>query len=257
MKQETFPIFSMINDFESKSYHIPEIKTQHRSLYYFLLGVLMHRRGANRFNMALDYGMSGSKIGNHRTYITTLEELQSHKFLTYTPGKNRFSFPIIELHFCKPTASLLQVYRKSIASNIKAIEAKEALEDNSEGTDVPEKVCPFSLEFEKFRSQYPGTKRGLETEFEHFKKKAGKEWKAILPTLTEKLQSQKNGRAANKEAGKFVPEWKHLKTWINNRSWEEVIELPFQPDSQRNLLRPTPSMTSQDYENLLFERAIA
>lgn len=84
--------------------------------------------------------------------------------------------------------------------------------------------CPFKLSFDQFRQKYPGTKRGLDTEFEHFKKKAGKEWKEILPTLPEKLQSQKNGRAALKEAGKFTPEWKHLKTWINNRGWEEEIE---------------------------------
>jgi hypothetical protein len=132
----TFPIFSMINDFESKAFHLPEIKAHHRSLYYFLLGVLLHRRGANRFQMALDYGMSGAKIGNHRTYLTTLRELQTHGFISYTAGKNRFSFPVIELHFCRPTASLLHTYCQSIgistASNIKT-EDTEDTEDTKKG----------------------------------------------------------------------------------------------------------------------------
>lgn len=153
-KEAIFPIFSMVNDFESKSFHIPEIKAQHRSLYYFLLGVLLHRKGANRFNLALDYGMSGSKIGNHRTYIATLQDLEKNKFLTYTPGKNRFTFPIIELHFCKPTASLLHTYCKSIgistASNIKAgnTENAEDTEDAlSSGSEEPKQQHKFLILF--------------------------------------------------------------------------------------------------------------
>lgn len=126
----SFPIFSMVNDFESKSFHIPEIKTQHRSLYYFLLGVLVHRKGSKRFEIAYDYGMAGAKIGNHKTYTTTLKELEQHGFLKYTPGKNRFSTPIIDMQFCKPTENLLKAYRESIgvstANNIKAKDTKEA-----------------------------------------------------------------------------------------------------------------------------------
>ncbi len=128
---KTFPIFSMINDFESKSFHLPEIRAHHRSLYYFLLGVLMQRRGANCFEIAYDYGMQGAKIGNHKTYTSALKDLEVNGFLTYTPGKNRFSTPIIDLHFCTPTNNLLQVYRESIAlstaNNIKAKETKEDL----------------------------------------------------------------------------------------------------------------------------------
>lgn len=169
MEPTLFPLFSMVNDFESKSFHIPEIKAQHRSLYYFLLGVLMHRKGANRFNMALDYGMNGAKIGNHRTYITTLQELQEHGFLTYTAGKNRFSFPIIELHFCKPTASLLQVYCKSIgvstASNIKAKDAKDTKDAKDDKPAPPSdpkgahlfKDSPFK-NLELFKQQFTADK---------------------------------------------------------------------------------------------------
>lgn len=129
---KTFPIFSMINDFESKSFHIPELKAQHRSLYYFLLGVLLHRKGAKRFEIAYDYGMAGSKIGNHKTYTTTLKELESHGFLMYTPGKNRFTTPVIDMQFCKPTDNLLTTYCKSIgvstANNIKTEETEETEE---------------------------------------------------------------------------------------------------------------------------------
>jgi hypothetical protein len=38
------------------------------------------------------------------------------------------------------------------------------------------------------------------------------------------LNNQIRWRAACKEIGKFVPEWKMLQTWINQRCWEEIHE---------------------------------
>lgn len=73
--------------------------------------------------------------------------------------------------------------------------------------------------FETFRKLYPGTKRGTETEFITFKKK--KDWLNILPTLLGALQNQIARREQDRKASKFVPEWKNLKTWINQNCWEE------------------------------------
>lgn len=78
-------------------------------------------------------------------------------------------------------------------------------------------------EFEIFRLKYPGVKRGLETEFEYFTKKT-KDWKDILPQLLPLLNTQINIRTIIEQRGDFIPEWKHLKTWINNRCWEEELK---------------------------------
>jgi hypothetical protein len=75
--------------------------------------------------------------------------------------------------------------------------------------------------FEKFRKLYPGTKRGLETEYEYFKKQH-KDWREILPQLEPLLLSQIE---AKDQSTGFVPEWKNLKTYINNRAWEEEIQV--------------------------------
>lgn len=75
--------------------------------------------------------------------------------------------------------------------------------------------------FEKFRNAYPGTKRGLKTEFANFKKH--KDWKKVLPDLETQLKMQYHARQENQKNGTFVPDWKHLKTYINNRAWEEEI----------------------------------
>ena len=75
-------------------------------------------------------------------------------------------------------------------------------------------------DFEKTRNLYPNTKRGLDTEFDYFRK-THKDWKEVLPTLETALKNQIEQR---KKMTGFVPEWKHFKSWIYNRSWEEQKE---------------------------------
>ena len=73
--------------------------------------------------------------------------------------------------------------------------------------------------FDEFRKEYLGTKRGNETEFKNFQKH--KDWKTVLPTLKNCLTTQIEQRQKLKDSGKFVPEWKNLQTWINQRCWED------------------------------------
>ena len=79
--------------------------------------------------------------------------------------------------------------------------------------------------FDSFRIKYPGTKRGNETEFENFQKKH-KDWKVVLPNLEYKLERIIALRVKKKQSGEWIPEWKNLQTWINQRCWEEEVEQP-------------------------------
>lgn len=74
--------------------------------------------------------------------------------------------------------------------------------------------------FHAFMKLYPGTKRGLDTEYDNFCKKH-KDHSAVIHTLHEIINNQLRGRALMRERGLFVPEWKMLSTWINQRCWEE------------------------------------
>lgn len=87
---------------------------------------------------------------------------------------------------------------------------------------VKEEVKDKEKTFDEFRIKYLGTKRGNKTEFENFIKKH-KDWKEVLPTLKTCLETQIEQRKKLKESGKFVPEWKNLQTWINQRCWEEIL----------------------------------
>ena len=78
--------------------------------------------------------------------------------------------------------------------------------------------------FEIFRQNYPGTKRGFNVELDNLKKKH-KEWKEIIPILSDALNYQRSAREIKARSGGFVPEWKNLQTWINQKCWEEEIEI--------------------------------
>jgi len=79
--------------------------------------------------------------------------------------------------------------------------------------------------FEIFRKIYPGTKRGLSTEFDNFTKKH-KDWKDVLPRLTDLLNKQIKAKEKLSSKGEFVPVWKNMQTYINQRCWEEEISIP-------------------------------
>ncbi len=92
-------------------------------------------------------------------------------------------------------------------------------------TDTDTEQSYMSI-FENFRKKYPGTKRGLKTEYEYFEKLCQKnklKISEIIKQLEIAIDYQIMERE-NKKSG-FVPEWKHLKTWIYNRCWEEEIEI--------------------------------
>jgi hypothetical protein len=78
------------------------------------------------------------------------------------------------------------------------------------------------LLFDEFRKLYPGTKRGNQTEFDNYCKKH-KDWLSCLQLLKTAISNQIDSRENKKNKGEFVPEWKNLQTWINQRCWEEEI----------------------------------
>lgn len=85
-------------------------------------------------------------------------------------------------------------------------------------------IAPEMLQlFKSFRDQYKGRKRGLEVEFYNFQKKH-KDWIEVLPLLEPAIKLQNQHRAKLNAAGRFVPNCKNMKTWVNGRYWEEEAE---------------------------------
>lgn len=130
----------------------------------------------------------------------------------------------------------LEIINRDVNSNINideigiesVIGVEDVVEDGIgiEGIDiggVGEKEREDKKVFDIFRKQYPGTKRGLETEYSNFKKKH-KDYRACVYLLLPALRKLIKWRESKKASGQFVPEYANLSTWINQRRWEAELE---------------------------------
>ena len=97
------------------------------------------------------------------------------------------------------------------------VEINQPIPDTNQDTKTDKEV------FEVFRLAYSGNKRGLDTEFAHFKKKH-KDWKNNLDKLLPAIEAEKKDRQQKKRLDQFIPPMKHLKNWIFERCWEVEFE---------------------------------
>ena len=108
--------------------------------------------------------------------------------------------------------------------NSKSRELVREKEENS--NSVADATDPYRLQFDEARKLYPGSKRGLETEFQNFKKKH-RDWKEAVPLLLPNIQLWIKHREWLEEIQKkdrkvFIAQWKSLERWVNGRFWEET-----------------------------------
>lgn len=102
-----------------------------------------------------------------------------------------------------------------------------------QGEEEGKKVESLKAVFEIFRQAYPGDKRGLETEFGNLKRKHD-DWAEIVPLLYDALSYQVKARENLIERNAFVPAWRKLQTWLNQRCWEEEISINQPIAAKRN-----------------------
>lgn len=94
------------------------------------------------------------------------------------------------------------------------------------------------LIFDDFRHKYPGVKRGLDTELSNFMRH--KDWSEVVQELVPALDFQKARRAKISSRGGWVPQWKNLRTWINQRCWEETYGEEDDSNNSPPKARPNP-----------------
>ena len=97
-----------------------------------------------------------------------------------------------------------------------------AMQSQSLASKVKESKEEYILIFDNFRKKYIGKKRGLETEFNNFRKKT-KDIDKVINILEPALLGQIKERDKLISLKKWVPEWPNLQTWINQRRWEVEI----------------------------------
>ena len=170
-----------------------------------------------RKKLAFELKMSEQKIR------TCIERLKSTSEITTKPT-NKYSIITvtnydnynIKNNTKQPTK---QPDNNQPATNKQPTNNQQVTTNKNEENDKNEKKKEYLAIFNKARRLYPGTKRGNETEFEDFIKKH-KDWKEVLSLLLPSIEKQIEYRK-NISLNTFIPEWKHFKTWLYNRCWEE------------------------------------
>lgn len=124
-----------------------------------------------------------------------------------------------------------------------------------ESNTLSQKCDLYKESFERFRKLYPGTKRGLDVEYLNFVKKNKPE---IADLLISALEVEINHRNSLSLQRVFVPPWKNLSTWINQKCWTQEFPEITTRDSNKDTqgltysemcARCTPTFTSENFES--------
>lgn len=165
----------------------------------------------------------------NKWFIPSFIEFQYPNGLSYTNKahagaiRNLQKFGLIDENLKLLTSSLQAPSQAPQEKDMDMVTEKVMEKDKEKEGKILEKNEIEILEklFENFRSEYPGRKNGLEVEFKNFKRHH--DWKDCIPSLMPSLEAEIEWRAKKLETG-FVPQWKNLSTWINQRCWEQELD---------------------------------
>lgn len=168
---------------------------------------------------------NGKQIGNIQEYIYSLLSIEKKE----------------EINLIESIINTLS--QKS--QNAEAVHTEPVEPQVKKAPKPAEPSSELEQQFEEFRKAYKGRKRGSKEEFENFKKK-NPNWREIVPLLMPALQRLEEYNAAAVAAGKWVSQWPHLQTWINQRRWTEELPVITAPASSQEPQSPMPP-TGNDY----------
>jgi hypothetical protein len=194
----------------------------YKLLWLYILDECDH---AGIWHVELD--VAGLRIGYELDPKETIKALGSH-IVVFDGGKKWFIPDFIEFQYGElnpenraHNSVLVQIEKYKLKGHIRGLQGRKDKDKDKDMDMVKDLVKELETKFEVFRIEYPGTKRGFIIEFDNIKKH--KDWEEIVPILSDSLTYQKSAREIKRLSGGFIPEWKNLKTWINQRCWEEEI----------------------------------
>jgi hypothetical protein len=190
--------------------------------------------------------------------INSLEEkglIQKEQYEINNIKFNRYKVPVEVVtkfhHQCQDSVTASDNLSPQINNNNNTNSSNSLIINNNPiptSPQSPQGVCERNSQediFEAFRKIYKGSKRGLKTELENFKKKH-KDWREVLPILKETYEKQWAIKEEARNRGCFVPQEKNLSTYLNQRCWEE--ELNFE-NNERTYISPSDK-ARESYQSL-------
>jgi hypothetical protein len=205
-----------------------KIKPVHTALYFFCIEHCNRLGWKQNFGLPTTMVKEAIGIHSYNTFINTLNDLVSFGAIELIQkSQNQYSSNIIAIsNFDKANnkaldKALIKHSTKQGESTVQSIDSIDIQYTINNKQETIER-------FDEFRKLYQGTKKGLNTEFETFKKH--KDYKECINLLLPALQKEIEYKQTKKNKGEFVPEWKNLQTWINQRCWEQEFEVIKQQD---------------------------
>lgn len=182
------------------------------------------------------------KIGNGKYwFIEKFIQFQYGNVLSPTnPAVRKVIAKLKESNLVNHLSKVTVIEEKNKGAFKELSRSYEASEEEEE--DKEEEKDKLKRMFDEFRKLYPGEKRGLDTEFNNLVKKH-KDWRKVLPKLLNALTDQIADRERKEFNKDFVPKWKHLQTWINNRWWEVETSVD---DQQQPIPKSIPDIKDGD-----------
>lgn len=213
------------------------IKSQHISLYLFLINQNNRNNWIEWFKCPYDLAMGGSCISSKKTYYACLKDLQGWNLIQYTPGVNNWKAPLIRIEVLKLTSSVPQsepqVIPQELPLHIQAlIQATEPLPIHNIKL-LTNNLKPITSNIEKILFFIKTIKTPFPPEedngFENFwilydkktdKPKAISKWNLLSKIDKEKIMEYIPLYKISQPDKKFR---KDPCTFLNNRSWENEI----------------------------------
>lgn len=204
-----------------------KITPSHAAIYFFAIEHCNRLGWKEKFGFPTLMAMEATGIKKNVTYIKYLNDLIDWGFIKLIEkSKNQYSSNVISLKSAIPKKgkaldiAMVKHSGKQINSEGESEGESEGISEGVGDGSINKPINIEQLTFEIFRKRYEGKKRGFKTEFDNFKTKH-KDWKQVIDKLMPALQAEINWR---KNKVGFVPEWKNLQTWLNQRCWEQEFE---------------------------------
>jgi hypothetical protein len=201
-----------------------KINPNHAALYFFAIEHNNRLGWRDKFGLPTCMAMEAIGIKNFKTYAKAFNDLVEWGFFyVHQKSKNQYSATVIAL--VKNTEANTGAFTKaSLKHGQKQVQSTVDINKPINNKPINNEA---KQKFEEFRKIYPGKKRGLEPEFDNYKKRLNGEHETTVKLLLPALQKEMADREQRFRAGKFVPEWKNLQTWINQQCWtQEFPETP-------------------------------
>jgi hypothetical protein len=189
-------------------------KHVHSDLYFYCVDLWNRLGNKKEFGLPTSITMENVGISSYNTYKKAIQDLVDFGFIVIVKKSiNQHHSTIVALSKIDEA-----IDKAKDKAHIKAV---QTYTNNKQITN--ESTLSEMDIFDLFRKKYLGTKLGNKTEFDNFTNKH-KDYKEVLPTLELVIDNQIKDAEIKKQRGEFVPEWKNLKTWINQRCWEMELK---------------------------------